>query len=268
MISLALTEHMPRASESDRYPDEVKENQSVSVLRPRHEAFLAEARRLRDEYAGRIQVLVGFEGEWIRPEYEALVEELAAHESVDFFIGSVHHVYEIPIDYDREFYGRALGVAGGREEKLFEDYFDSQYEMLKALRPRVVGHFDLIRLLSKKPGRDLREWKGVWARVVRNLKEIVDQGGLIEINSSALRKGLDEPYPARPICEEYLKLRGKLTLSDDSHGVAQIATNYGRAVDYVGSLGVKELWLLERKNAENVLGIRAIPVESVRRSLS
>ena len=141
--------------------------------------------------------------------------------------------------------------------------------MLKALQPKVVGHFDLIRLLSEQPGRDLREWKGVWQRVVRNLQEIVQQGGLMEINSSALRKGLAEPYPARSVCEEYVKLGGKLTLSDDSHGVAQVATNFGRAVDYLESLGVEELWLLEGKNSgARALGLRSVSLERVKTSLS
>ena len=39
---------------------------------------------------------------------------------------------------------------------------------------------------------------------------------------------------------------GKFTFSDDSHGIAQVATNYGRGLDYLESLGVKELWTLER----------------------
>jgi histidinol-phosphatase (PHP family) len=109
----------------------------------------------------------------------------------------------------------------------------------------------------------------VWERAVRNLREIVQQGGLVEINSSALRKGLDEPYPTRAICEEYLKLGGKLTLSDDSHGVAQVATNFSRAVNYIESLGVQELWLLEGKNSgERALGLRSVSVESVKTSLA
>lgn len=121
---------------------------------------------------------------------------------MDFFIGSVHHVHEIPIDYDKAFFARAVEAAGGSEERLYEDYFDSQLEMLQALTPVVVGHFDLIRLLSEEPNRDLKAWKkGVWERIVRNLKVVVEQGGLLEINSAALRKGLKEPYPARSICE-------------------------------------------------------------------
>lgn len=184
-------------------------------------------------------------------------------------------MHEIPIDYDAAFYEKARDVAGS-EEKLFEDYFDSQYDMLKAVRPWVVGHLDLIRLFSAQPGRDLSEWKGVWERVVRNLEEIVRQGGLVEVNTSALRKGLDEPYPAKPICQEFLKLGGKLTFSDDSHGVAQVATNYGKAMGFLEGLGVRELWLLEpgKKSSEATdsgkkdLVLRSVSLESIKASLA
>lgn len=73
--------------------------------------------------------------------------------------------------------------------------------MLKALKPKVVGHFDLIRLYSEDPGRDVREWKGVWERIVRNLEGVVKEGAWLECNTSALRKGLAEPYPCRVIAE-------------------------------------------------------------------
>jgi histidinol-phosphatase (PHP family) len=100
-------------------------------------------------------------------------------------------------------YHSARQIAGGTDEELFEDYFDAQFEMLTQLRPKVVGHFDLIRLFSDETNRDLdlRDWKGVWERAVRNLRLVVEYGGLVEVNSSALRKGLREPYPGRAVCE-------------------------------------------------------------------
>jgi histidinol-phosphatase (PHP family) len=42
---------------------------------------------------------------------------------------------------------------------------------------------------------------------------------------------------------------GKLTLSDDSHGIAQVGLNFGRTVDYLKSLGVETLHYLEREAA-------------------
>jgi len=243
---------------------------SLSPLRPRHEAFLIEAVRLRQKYESKIKILIGFEGEWIRPAYADLIQELALNENVDYFIGSVHHVHEIPIDYDIALYRKARDVSGGTDESLFENYFDSQYEMLKTLKPKVVGHFDLVRLLSDEPNRDLRAMKGVWERAVRNLKFIVEYGGLMEVNSSALRKGLKEPYPTKAVCEEYLKMSGKLTLSDDSHGVDHVGTNYAVAVEFLESLGVKELFLLESKAGDTqrrrILSVSSVSLTSIKSS--
>jgi histidinol-phosphatase (PHP family) len=223
---------------------------------------------LREKYADRIKILIGFEGEWIRPSYSVLMEELASNPVIDFYIGSVHHIHGIPIDYDAVFYRKAREVAGGSDENLFEDYFDAQFEMLNALQPRVVGHLDLIRLLSDEPNGDLRRMKGVWGKVKRNLKVIVDQGGLVEVNTSALRKGLEEPYPSRSVCEEFLSMGGMLTLSDDSHGIAQVGTNYEKGIQYLESLGVNELYTLEGKTGavDGQVYIRSIALASVKES--
>lgn len=110
-------------------------------------------------------------------------------------------MHTVPIDYDHEMYARARDIAGGSDERLFEDYFDAQLDMLRALKPPVVGHFDLIRLKSEDPERSLKSWPGVWRRVVRNLEFVVGYGGLVEVNGAALRKGMREPYPKGEICK-------------------------------------------------------------------
>ena len=105
-------------------------------------------------------------------------------------------------------YLKALERAGS-EEKLWERYFDEQFEMI-ALGPAVVGHFDLCRLFSMgkggkgwREGREGREraGKGVWERVRRNLREVVARRALLEVNTAGLRKGLGEPFPGRGICQ-------------------------------------------------------------------
>jgi histidinol-phosphatase (PHP family) len=116
-------------------------------------------------------------------------------------MGSVHHTHTIPIDYDRAMYEQARDKAGGTDERLFEDYFDSQFEMLQALRPPVVGHFDLIRLLSDHRDADFKNMSRVWEKIRRNLEYVASYGGRLELNSSGLRKGLAEPYPCLPICQ-------------------------------------------------------------------
>ena len=148
-----------------------------------------------------MNILVGLEIDWIRPSSKAFIEDLLHKYQFDLFIGSVHHVHTIPIDYDCEMYMKAYQKSGGSEEKLAKDYFDSHYEMLQALKPPVVGHFDLIRLKSSEPNASLRRWDQVWQRILRNLDYIVEYGGIVELNSAAIRKGLNAPYPEAEICK-------------------------------------------------------------------
>ena len=231
---LALTEHMPLISASDLYPEQlpptslVNTSETLASLSMRHASYLFEAERLRSVYAPQIKLVIGFEGEWIRPDYAPLITSLSSHPSVDFFIGSVHHVNEIPIDYNLATYGTARNEpsCGGTDRGLFRVYYDAQFQMLQMLKPKLVGHFDLIKLFSDEPGMDLRVWPDVWERVERNLRFIVQYGGLVELNTAALRKGLKEPYPGKVVSEEFLRLGGRLSLSDDSHGIAQVATHY------------------------------------------
>jgi histidinol-phosphatase (PHP family) len=56
---------------------------------------------------------------------------------------------------------------------------------------------------------------------------------------------------------------GKFTFSDDSHGVAQVATNYARTVTYLESLGVKEVWTLKRIPHPDMEGTSRATVEEV-----
>ena len=65
----------------------------------------------------------------------------------------------------------------------------------------MVGHFDLVRLWSDEPTAGVGRWEGVWGRVVRNLRVVRGYGGVLEVNSAGLRKGLGEPYPGRGVCE-------------------------------------------------------------------
>lgn len=196
MTTFALTEHIPRSS-LDLYPEET----SAEDLLLTFDAFYPEALRLREKYASQITLLIGFESEWIRPESEGIVRRLLGKYDFDFFMGSLHHVHTIPIDYDQEIYNQARKIAGGTDERLSADYYDSQLEMLRALKPAVVGHFDLIRLKSDDPERNWTSMPEVWAKMKRNLRFVAGYGGILELNSSAIRKGMSEPYPKAEVCQ-------------------------------------------------------------------
>jgi histidinol-phosphatase (PHP family) len=199
MTTFCMTEHIPR-ERIDFYPEEEIDHtpESLVVL---YDKFYHEAKRLQGAYGDQIQLFVGFETEWIRPSSLNIIQAILEKYEVDLFVGSVHHVHTVPIDYDTTLYHEARSLAGGSDEEIAEEYFDDQLSMLRALKPPVVGHFDLIRLKSDDPERSFRQWKASWEKLKRNLEYIAEYGGVLELNSSSLRKGLTESYPQVEICK-------------------------------------------------------------------
>ena len=212
-------------------------------------------------------MLVGMEIDWIRPSSLQDIQGILSTHKLDLFVGSVHHVHEIPTDYSRELYLEARTKSGGTDEHLFQDYFDLQLNMLKALRPPIVGHFDVIRLLSDNPNESMAKWPGVWEKVLRNLDFVVEYGGVLEMNSAALRKGLDEPYPKGDICKvsvrsfidqimckeltksavskQFIEKGGQFTISDDCHDITQVATHYQEMFRFIDKIGMDTITVFE-----------------------
>ncbi|PYI12033.1 histidinol phosphate phosphatase H [Aspergillus sclerotiicarbonarius CBS 121057] len=242
--TFCLTEHMPRHAE-DFYPEEIEAGNTEAGHVANEAAYFAEATRLRTKYADQIKILIGFEIDWIRPTSRTLIEESLARHPFEFFMGSVHHTLTVPIDYDRALYEKARELAGGTDEQLFEAYFDEQLDMLQQVKPVVVGHFDLIRLKSDDPERSFTEYPRVWAKILRNLDYVAGYGGLLELNSAALRKGMSEPYPKGEICTEFLARGGRFCLSDDSHGLEQVGLNFHRVLPFMEQVGISTVHYLE-----------------------
>jgi histidinol-phosphatase (PHP family) len=248
LTTFCLTEHMPRFRTEDLYPEEIETETAPKDLELTFEAYYKEAIRLQHKYSQEIELLVGFESESITPEYFKYVRDLKAKYCFDMCVGSVHHTVGYPIDYDGKLWSKALHDCGGTVEMLLGKYFDDQYDMIRQIKPDVISHFDLIRLKAP-PGaipENLQQLKEVWTKIVRNIKAGIANDCLFEVNSAALRKGWRTPYPAEDIARLIVDLGGKFCLSDDSHGVAQVAIHYDKVIDYLRRLGVSQVYYLTR----------------------
>ncbi|RKP30440.1 histidinol phosphate phosphatase H [Metschnikowia bicuspidata] len=248
-----LTEHMPRLSDKYLYPEEIDKNYTKRDLAADFDKYFAHARKIqeRENSEGTIKLLVGFEVEGIdRAHVEAAGQFLGQS---DMCVGSVHHVNEIPIDFNAELWLQARHSVGGTSHDLYREYFQLQYRVLSALKPAVVGHFDLIRLFDPRDAENgnadfslQSDWPEVWALVERNIKCAVEYGGLFEINSSAVRKSWDTPYPQRDIAEAIKSHGGRFCLSDDSHSCEQVGLNFHKLWDYVvNTLNLDKIYHLD-----------------------
>lgn len=284
----SLTEHMPRYDAKELYTEEIESNTTIDDLVNTFDQYYAHARRLQSEYASAalknegkkaMKILVGFESESISDQYPGKIADLRSKYQFDLVVGSVHHVHGIPIDYDKEQWVDAAKVSAKNAKldlatasdadltrALFNDYFDLQYQMLQTTRPTVVGHFDLIRLYAGPLYLDSvieKEWPEVWSKIRRNVRYVIEQGStLFELNSSAIRKGWDTPYPRPDIARLILEEGGRFCLSDDSHGVGQVGLNFHKCIKYLDDLGVKDLSHLDIENGRSV--IKSTPLETIK----
>lgn len=118
---------------------------------------------------------------------------------LSYCVGSVHHVDEVPIDYDDETLTR-IEKRLGSSETLFVRYFQLVRDMIVGIKPAIVGHFDLIRLL--------RPEQPITTKIMNVVDEAIDaalvHGCVFEINTSGWRKGLQGPYPHFDIAKVHI----------------------------------------------------------------
>ena len=155
-------------------------------------------------------------------------------------VGSVHHVKDIPFDYSHRCYVEAADRCGGLDG-LYAAYFDQQHEMIRALKPSVVGHLDIIRIYD--PDYRSRLVKPViWEKIVSNLEWVKRLDLILDFNLRPLSRGEDEPYLSAPILKKASELGIDIVPGDDSHGVDTIGAHMHSAITMLAEAGVCTDW--------------------------
>jgi len=192
--------------------------------------FLDAATNLQRKYRDKICLLIGIETDFVtRIDLDKTQAILDRSTDIQYVVGSVHHVAGVSIDFDKSTYlrsvehctagttGSTMSIASSSKLEMPQPrnpdlvptdqqlvpflvkYLDAQYEMIEALEPEVVGHFDLCLLFNPGYRLDGLGREEVWSRVKRNVERVVRYGGLFEANGAAIRKGWETSYPSKEV---------------------------------------------------------------------
>lgn len=221
---IAFTDHIPLyfLPGEDPGPD-------FAMTRAELPGYVDEVNALRDEYRGRIDVLLGLECDYAEGFESGLREILDAYDW-DVLLGSVHWVAGDWIDAP----GSAKRHEDGGSEGLWAEY----YRLLgKAAR---TGLFDVITHvdLPKKFGHRMPEA----ARAAESdaIAAIRDAHLAVEVSSAGLRKTVGEEYPAPPLLASLVASGVPIVLSSDAHAPAEVAWGRDRVLEAAASAGAKE----------------------------
>ena len=256
-----LSEHAPRYRAEDLFPDEA--DLGVEDLARTFESYVSTALALRDRYADRIELLVGFESEVLPVQgwAEQMCELRRRHPEFDYVVGSVHHVGGASIDMTPELTAKVAEEVGGRDalERL---YFELVAEMVERLRPEIVGHFDLIR---KFEGFGTSFGPGTWKHIERGLEVMRAVGAILDVNAAPVRRRMGPVYPLPPLLERACEMGIPVTLGDDSHGPAEVGVGLGACLQAIQQAGYHCVHYLTRERGE--LHLESAPLDAVRPQL-
>lgn len=252
-----LSEHCPRDHVEHLYPDEQAEG--VEGLARKFEAYMAEARRLQQEYGDRIDLLVGFETERLPLEgWAERMTGLRERFSADFIIGSVHDVDGTWVDFSPEMTAQAAEAAGGRDA-LHCKYFAALGELVETLKPEVVGHLDLVR---KFDGDGPHFGPAAMKYAERTLSIVRDVGAVLDVNPGALRRGLSPVYPGPELLELACHMGVGVTLGDDGHGPHDVGAGLDECLKAIRAAGYKEVHYLA--HADGTIQLQKCALEEAR----
>lgn len=236
---VGITEHAPGASGELLYKDQRETGLTHEFLVEQFGQYMAECRRLQEKYRTQIHLFASMEIE-THTGYETFVPMLNERFGPDYIVGSVHFVNDINFDYSASMYSKAVASAGGIDQ-MYLRYFDQQYDMIKRLKPAVVGHFDLIRIFDDEYVDRLLKPEIV-ARMRRNLALIKELDLVLDFNLRALYKGASEPYVTGSILEMVREYDIKIVPGDDSHGLQTVGNYFDQGASILEQYGFSTNW--------------------------
>jgi histidinol-phosphatase (PHP family) len=175
----------------------------------RFDAYLAEIDRCRALFDGRIAIRAGLEIGDVQRHGAEIAAQIAGL-PLDFLIGSIHFI-------DGLFVGGPTYLHSRPPAAVVSDYFEQSLLAARVGGFDVHGHLDVFK--RRGLGLLVPFDPTPWADQVRAiLRQLIDGGMGIEINTSGVRTDAEEPCPALPIVRWYRELGGEIvTLGSDAH---------------------------------------------------
>lgn len=239
-----VSEHVPRMGEQYLYENEIELGWSIEKIVADFERYGETIFQVAEEYADRLTVLRGFEIEVVpHNSYVELMSTYRQRFKFDFMVGSVHYHNDTSIDGPPKEFERAMESCGGLEALAIQ-YYERVAEMIRALKPEVVGHLDLVRKNGHLYG-------ALDTPAIRDAAEVpleaaLEHGCILDLNTAGWRKGLDSPYPAPWLVKRATEVGVPFCFGDDSHGPDTVGAGIPEAREYLLQNGVQSVTVLER----------------------
>ncbi|MCI1209471.1 MAG: histidinol-phosphatase [Treponema sp.] len=224
---------------------------SLWHIAPRdHERYVTEIRRLEKKYKADIQILLGFEADYIKGVCCPTRKNFSIFKP-DYLIGSVHYIYT-----EKGFF-----TADGSPEEVTEgiqtlfdgnsraavcSYFNNQKEMLEKGDFTIWAHPDVIRKNNGKLQLFSETEKWYQDELLSCAKAAKKAGVIAEINTGPVSRGyFDGFYPSSNFLDILHENGVPVTISSDAHRGIDLDRAFDRALLAAKKAGYTEISQLD-----------------------
>lgn len=204
---IAFTDHIPLPDEFDlahrMHPSQI-------------ETYLSEIRKLQDKYP-QISILCGIEADYYEG-FENYLQDFLATYPFDIVIMSVHFIKGWPENnwaFSYYFPDKTL-------TQIYSEYLEAVLKGIQTGLFDIIGHLDLIKseeqsLVSENSNQ-----------IIEILQVAKKKNMAIEINSSGLRKDIEETYPSFDILPLIEESGLPMTFGSDAHAPEQVGLYFNQ----------------------------------------
>lgn len=220
---LGLSDHTPMFGAAADHPFPV-----AAMAVSDFPGYIAEAVALRDEFRGRIDVLVSAEANYAGDEVDIYSRALSG-QPLDYVIGSVH------VMDGRDIFDPSRWTSDQTDEELRAlktRYFGLIADSARCGLFDVIGHLDALKgscpRLSQIPTP---------AAVDDMLRAIAETGCVMEINTSGSTKQCGGWYPDYEIIERAYHYGVRVTFASDAHSLDRIGDQFVEVTETLRGIG-------------------------------
>ena len=212
------------------------------MTRSRTALYRAQVAKLKERYAGKLDILCGLEWDLFSDDDPA---------AYDYFIGSVHYVqgpktgryYEIDFRESDlaacirdDFDGDGLAVV--------EAYYQN-VQQVAAKKPTILGHFDLIKKINRGNKFFNEDAPRYHAAAAAALEAAAANGCVLEVNTSGVFRGYrDDFFPGEALLRRWRELGGQVVITADAHTAKALTFGYEEAAAQLKALGYTRVQVL------------------------
>ncbi len=224
LSEIAFTDHIPLYFLPGNDPDP-----GLAMTRAELPGYVDEVLALREEYRGRIDILLGLEADYAEG-HEAVLRDLLGAHDWDVVLGSVHWVAGSWIDAP----SAAKRHATEGTEFLWTEYLRQLEKACATGFFDVMTHFDLPKKFGHRMPPQLSAAEGRAVAAARAA------GVAVEVSSAGLRKAIGEEYPAPPLLASLVTAGVPIVFSSDAHAPAEVAWGREKVLAAVRAAGATE----------------------------